>query len=67
MNIVVEVDAEQMGRRAAQDGAQFIRDAIAERGEANVIVATGASQFTMLAALVEAGGICRIPPRSAAT
>lgn len=57
MDVVVEFDAERMGRRAAQNGAQFIRGAIAQRGDANIIVATGASQFTMLAALVQAGGI----------
>ena len=57
MDIIVEADAERMGRRAAEDGAQFIRDAIARQGEASIIVATGASQFTMLAALVEANSI----------
>ena len=39
--------------RDRQWGAQFIRDAIAARGEANIIVATGASQFEMLAELVK--------------
>ena len=42
-----------LGRRAAALGASLIRDAIAERGNANVILATGSSQFEMLAALVE--------------
>jgi glucosamine-6-phosphate deaminase len=42
-----------MGDHAAADGAKLIRQAIAERGSANIIVATGASQFEMLDALVE--------------
>ncbi len=57
MNVVIESDAESMGRRAACDGAELIRAAIAARGEAGIIVATGASQFTMLAALVAADDI----------
>src|ERR1700722_19532085 len=42
----------ELGRRAATDGAAVIRTAISTSGRANVIVATGASQFEMLAALV---------------
>lgn len=48
---------DQMGAAAAAWGAAFIRDAIAARGEANIIVATGASQFEMLAELVRQPGI----------
>ena len=48
---------QQMGSAAATWGANFIRRAIAERGAANIIVATGASQFEMLAALTEESGI----------
>jgi glucosamine-6-phosphate deaminase len=39
--------------QAAQKCAELIRKAIAERGEANIIVATGASQFEMLSELVK--------------
>jgi len=42
-----------MGLLAAQKGASFIRKAISEQGAANIIVATGASQFEMLAELVQ--------------
>jgi glucosamine-6-phosphate deaminase len=42
---------QQLGRQAAADGAAAIRRAIQDRGEANIIVATGASQFEMLDAL----------------
>jgi glucosamine-6-phosphate deaminase len=52
MNIQIMPDKQQMGKSAAAAGAKLIRDALAKRGEANIIVATGASQFEMLAALV---------------
>ena len=42
----------ESGARAAAHGAEVLREAIAQRGEANLIVATGASQFEMLASLV---------------
>ena len=42
---------------AARIGAQAIRDAIAARGTARIVVATGASQFELLAHLVAAPGI----------
>ena len=44
---------EEMGSTAAAEGAQMLRYAIDRDGEATIIVATGASQFEMLAALVE--------------
>lgn len=40
-----------LGRAAAQRGAEAISRAIAARGKANIVVATGASQFEMLAEL----------------
>lgn len=53
MDIKTFTTENEMGAAAAAWGAAFIRQAIAERGEANIIVATGASQFEMLAALVQ--------------
>jgi glucosamine-6-phosphate deaminase len=52
MNIKIMPDKHQLGKSAAAEGAEYIRQALAARGEANIIVATGASQFEMLAALV---------------
>jgi glucosamine-6-phosphate deaminase len=52
MNVKIMPDKTQMGKAAAAAGAEHVRRAIAERGSANIIVATGASQFEMLAALV---------------
>ncbi len=40
------------GKAAAAAGAAAIRHAIADRGKANIVVATGASQFEMIEALV---------------
>ncbi len=52
MPIEVLPDAAAMGRAAASHGAEALRTAIADRGAARLIVATGASQFEVLAALV---------------
>ena len=57
MNVRILNDADAMAQAAAADGAARIRQALAERGEARIILATGASQFGMLAALTSAGDI----------
>jgi glucosamine-6-phosphate deaminase len=46
-----------MGRAAAADMAALLRDAIAARGEANVILATGNSQLAFLRALRGDGSV----------
>jgi glucosamine-6-phosphate deaminase len=48
MKQVVARDSEELAELAAEDGAGVIRAAIAERGEANVVFATGNSQQQML-------------------
>jgi glucosamine-6-phosphate deaminase len=53
MDIQVLDSKQELGKKAAQQGADLIRKAIAEKGIAHIIVATGASQFEMLAALVQ--------------
>src|SRR5215212_11814593 len=53
MDVKIMPDKPQMGKAAAAAGAEHIRRAIAERGAANIIVATGASQFEMLGELVQ--------------
>jgi glucosamine-6-phosphate deaminase len=57
MNIIVCGNVKDMGRRAAADAAGRLRRTIAERGAVNLLVATGASQFEVLAALVAAEGV----------
>jgi glucosamine-6-phosphate deaminase len=53
MEIIVSENKQELGREAAEKGALLIRNAIQENGEANIIVATGASQFEMLTELVK--------------
>ncbi|HWA87271.1 MAG TPA: glucosamine-6-phosphate deaminase [Opitutus sp.] len=53
LKIVRSANRVSNGAAAASVGAARIRDAINARGFANIIVATGASQFEMLDALVE--------------
>lgn len=62
MKISLCSDKLELGRRAASDGAEAIRRALSTRGQANVTVATGASQFEMLAELVKAADIdwCKV-------
>ena len=53
MNIVRHSTTVEMGQAAAQFGAEAIKRAIREKDGANIILATGASQFEMLKALVQ--------------
>jgi glucosamine-6-phosphate deaminase len=53
MDIQIFPTKSEMAVRAAEHGANAIRTAIATRDEANIIVATGASQFEMLAGLAK--------------
>lgn len=53
MEIIISNNREELGESAARKGADLIRKAIKNRGEASIIVATGASQFRMLEALVK--------------
>ena len=57
MDLTICRDAKEMGQRAAMEAAEIIRAAIHDRGRANIVAATGASQFEVLAALVAAVGI----------
>ena len=57
MQVNVSDTKEKLGRRAAADGAHLVRQALEERGQANVILATGASQFEMLSELARAENI----------
>lgn len=52
VNIIMADDLATLGAAAADEAASAIVEAIENRGQANVIVATGASQFEMLSSLV---------------
>jgi glucosamine-6-phosphate deaminase len=54
MKVFIYKTKEELGATAARKGAELIRKAIGEKGEATIIVATGASQFEMLDELVHA-------------
>ena len=57
MQIYIGKDKMDMAAAAAKAAGDKIREAIAARGEARIIVATGASQFEFLAVLVKEPGI----------
>ena len=53
MRVYIDDSVQAMGQRAAAKAAACIRDALAARDAAYIILATGASQFEVLAALVK--------------
>ena len=55
MNTQVFDSKEEMGTAAAQAGVERLGEVIDARGEASIIVATGASQFEMLSSLCRSG------------
>jgi len=57
MNVVIAKSKNESGKQAAELGADLIRRALRKTGRANIIVATGASQFDVLANLVKAENI----------
>ncbi len=52
MDIIISASKKQMGQKAAEHGAKLLRKTLREKGSATIIVATGASQFEMLASLI---------------
>lgn len=57
MKTTISKNRNECGEKAAAFGAKCIREAIKTKGHANIIVATGASQFEMLNSLIHAKGI----------
>jgi len=53
MEVIILESKEELGVVAASRGAQIIQECIKENGKANIIVATGASQFEMLNELIK--------------
>ncbi len=53
VDTTISPDKQESGRVAAEHGARLIREALQTQGQATIIVATGASQFDMLEALVK--------------
>jgi len=53
MQYLVCLDKEELGAQSARKGTEIITRALAENSTANIVLATGASQFEMLKHLVE--------------
>ena len=53
MQVSIYESSHESGSRAAEKGAGLIREAIRNKGSANIILATGASQFSLLEHLVQ--------------
>ena len=57
MEIIITKDAKKLGQSAGQAAAALIRSSISEKGSANIILATGTSQFETLSQLISEPGI----------
>ncbi|MBD0284518.1 MAG: glucosamine-6-phosphate deaminase [Flavisolibacter sp.] len=57
MKIIVTNNPKELGKAAGSTAAKLIRQAIAEKGSANIILATGTSQFETLNQLIAEPGI----------
>ncbi|MBD0352894.1 MAG: glucosamine-6-phosphate deaminase, partial [Flavisolibacter sp.] len=57
MKIIVTNNPKELGKAAGSAAAKLIRQAIAEKGSANIILATGTSQFETLNQLIAEPGI----------
>ena len=57
MEIIIENDVKELGQAAGHAAADLIQQAIAENGSANIILATGNSQFETLNQLIAEPGI----------
>jgi glucosamine-6-phosphate deaminase len=53
LNVIISENAHALGQLAGRKAAECINSAIASKGQANVILATGASQFETLRTLTE--------------
>ena len=57
MEIRICKNSEELGKSAAKQVAQILKDCIAEKGSARIVLSTGASQFDTIKALVKEPGI----------
>ena len=53
MKIIIKENPKELGKSAGQTAAQLIRDTIEKNGQANIILATGTSQFETLNQLIK--------------
>jgi glucosamine-6-phosphate deaminase len=57
MKVVISENKEELGVKAAKLAAELIRKTLAEKGSANIILATGTSQFQTLEQLIKEDNI----------
>src|SRR5690625_5529763 len=57
MKKIVLDTKEELGEKSGSDAAELIRETIREKGQANIILATGASQFGTLQTIINAPDI----------
>src|SRR5678809_1355297 len=57
MDIIIKKDGREVGKAAGHAAAVSIRRSISEKGSANIILATGTSQFETLNQLISEPGI----------
>ncbi len=57
MEVTITINPEELGKAAAKAGAFLIRHALEQKRRANIILATGTSQFEMLNRLIAEPGI----------
>ena len=57
MQIVTRKTKQLLGQAAGKHGASLIREAIHDRGRANIVLGTGASQFEVIERLITSEGI----------
>lgn len=57
MNVIIRQNAKELGIEAGKKSAALIREAIQKNGSANIILATGSSQFETLKQLILEKGI----------
>jgi glucosamine-6-phosphate deaminase len=57
MNVIISKDPQELGKVSGKAAAELIKKAIAANGQANIIVATGASQLNTLNQLISEEGI----------
>jgi glucosamine-6-phosphate deaminase len=53
LEIIIFESKQSLAKKAASKGGQLIRNAIMQKGEANIILTTGTSQFEMLKELIK--------------
>lgn len=57
MKVCIKKDPEELGRAAGKIAADLIKDTIEKKGQVNIILATGISQFETIKQLVSESGI----------